>query len=100
MLCFGLAALIEFYKGSEENGKYYGIRNGIKYELRDDPLTLAFFTQAWRGGDVVKKVLANDSLWGRDLTEVRGLCEKVGSDLEDIEALGMKKAAAALAESI
>ena len=100
VLCFGLAALIEFYKGSEENGKYYGIRNGVKYELRDDPLTLAFFTQAWRGGDVVKKVLANDSLWGRDLTEVRGLCEKVGSDLEDIEALGMKKAAAALAESI
>jgi len=100
ILCFGFAALIEFYRGGMKNGKYYGARNGEKYEIRDDAEVLRFFADAWKSGSVTQKVLSNAVLWGKDLTTVDGLLDKVEGYLQNIEELGMKNAVKALMESI
>jgi tagaturonate reductase len=99
--CFGLAALIEFYKGEMEDGKYFGTRNGERYEIRDDADILMFFAQTWKSEEkVAQKVLSNAVLWGKDLTTVDGLLDKVEGYLQNIEELGMKNAVKALMESI
>lgn len=92
ILCFGLAALIEFYKGKMKDGRYYGNRNGKDYEIRDDADVLAFFNDAWEQGDVVEKVLSNADFWGRNLLEVPGLSEKIEGYLRNIEGNGMRNA--------
>lgn len=91
-LCFGLAALIEFYKGTMKDGRYYGTRGEESYEIRDSAEVLEFFSQAWKSGDaasVARKVLANESFWGKDLTGIDGLVSKVSGYLLDIEQNGV-----------
>jgi tagaturonate reductase len=100
ILCFGFAALIEFYKGKMEDGGYYGVRDGEKYEIRDNADVLSFFEKAWQEGDVVKKVLANTDFWGKNLCEVNGLEQKVSAYLSDMEENGMRKTAYILAEEV
>jgi tagaturonate reductase len=100
ILCFGLAALIRFYKGEMEDGKYFGTRDGGSYEIRDDADVLAFFNDAWETGGVAKKVLSNDAFWGQDLTKVEGLLALVEADLKDMETLGVKKAVEKMMQSI
>jgi tagaturonate reductase len=100
VLCFGLAALIEFYRGKEEGGKYYGVRGGDKYEIRDDPEVLRFFADAWSTGDTVHKVLANSSFWGEDLTALSGLEQMIGDYMAGIDEKGMKAAVRELAGRI
>jgi tagaturonate reductase len=100
ILCFGFAALIEFYKGEMDGDKYYGTRNGERYEIRDDADVLKFFADAWKTGNAAQKVLSNTAFWGQDLTEVDGLLALIDADLKAIEAAGMKKAVETLVESI
>ena len=97
VLCFALAALIEFYKGREENGRYFGLRGGEKYEIRDSARTLAFFSEAWARGDAVRAVLSNTDFWGRDLTLLGGLTEETEKNVEYIEKYGMRRAVSELA---
>jgi tagaturonate reductase len=78
-LLFSFAALIRFYKGDWE---------GQNIPLNDSPEILEFFKQTWQETDlalVVKKVLANESFWGQDLTKIGGLEFQVKKSLEQIE---------------
>lgn len=92
VLTFGLAALINFYCGEFENGKYYGVRDNEKYEIRDSEEVLKFFNEAWHGEDVVKAVLSNKDFWGEDLTLLDGMENAVKNYLEDIKLSGVKSA--------
>lgn len=98
VLCFGFAALIAFYKGTMEDGRYYGVRNGERYEIRDDAAVLNFFEGAWKNGDAARAVLQNVEFWGQDLTKVKGLLETVDGTLRIIESEGIDKALEALLE--
>ena len=65
-LVFSLAALLRFYKGEWE---------GEKIPLNDSDDVLEFFKDAWESyedGEFVKKVLANESFWGEDLSTIDG----------------------------
>ncbi|MCQ2479612.1 MAG: tagaturonate reductase [Clostridia bacterium] len=92
VLTFGLAALIYFYKGEFDGEKYFGTRNGEKYEIRDNCEVLKFFNDAWHNENTVKAVLSNENFWGRNLTEICGMEELVSQYLDDINSLGMKAA--------
>lgn len=102
VLSFGFAALMEFYKGKLEDGRYYGERGGEKYEIRDDAEVLRFFERVWKEGaaDVARKVLGNADFWGRNLNEVEGLTEKVGGYLAAIEEKGMRAVVERLAQEV
>lgn len=97
ILPFGLASLIAFYRGTMQEGKYIGIRGNESYEIRDDADVLEFFAAAWINADTVAaEVLANETFWGQDLTQIKGLCSLVEKYLKDIVEHGMTKAAADL----
>jgi tagaturonate reductase len=53
----------------EENGKYFGDSNGEMYPINCD--YAAYFYEAWKDFDL-KKVLADMSLWGADLSALPG----------------------------
>ncbi len=84
-LSFSLAALIKFYDIKKEEEGYFGIReNGDKYLVKDNIETLEFFEKIWKEDDlskVVRKILSNKSLWGKDLMKISGLYENVLKDL-------------------
>ncbi|HEX3046778.1 MAG TPA: tagaturonate reductase [Bacillota bacterium] len=101
ILAFGLAALIAFYRGEIQNGKYVGVRGDGTYEIRDNPEILKFFAKAWQHPeDIVAKVLSNTDLWGQDLTKINGLSELVGEYLGSIIRDGAGPAVKNLVESL
>ena len=101
VLPFGLAALIAFYKGTMENGKYIGVRGEGTYEIRDNPEILEFFAKAWQHPqDIVAKVLSNVDFWGQDLTKINGLSELVNEYLGSIIDHGAALAVKNLVESL
>lgn len=86
-LTFSLAAFIQFYKGTMEDGVYTGRRaDGTTYTIRDDADVLAFFAAVWaKGGSraVAEAVLGNAAFWGgKDLTQVPGLIDAVAGYLD------------------
>ena len=94
-LTFSLAALIEFYSGTgDEDGAYYGERNGEKYKIMDDKEVLDFFAsrndQDTRS--FVKEFLSNEVFFGQDLTQERDTLDKVTEYLNAIKSLGMREA--------
>lgn len=95
-LTLGLAALIYFYKGEFENGKYLGTRNGERYEIKDDAEVLSFMHSAWQSDDPVFEVLSNKAFWGVDLTQIEGLRACVNQNLKAIIEKGFKSAVEAL----
>lgn len=81
-LVFSLAALLRFYKGEWE---------GKEIPLNDSADVLEFFKDAWdnyENGTFVKKVLANESFWGEDLSKIDGLIGRVEGDLERLNGKG------------
>ncbi len=100
-LTFSLAALIAFYQGVGcAAPELRGDRNGEKYSIKDDVDILAFFESRWysfaRNHDIrvlVGTVLANESLWGRDLTLVPGMIDMVSAHLQNILVNGSAEAA-------
>ena len=91
-LLFGLACLISFYNGEFEDGKFFGIRNDEKYEIRDDITVLEFVHNAYKKDNTVELILGNKDFWGIDLTEFNGVTEFVSDALKSIETDGVKKA--------
>lgn len=93
LLSFALAALIRFYNGKfDENGDFVSYRSDEKYCIRDSEDVLKAFDSAFKTQDPVKRILADESLWGMDLTAVCDLADKVKAAFEDIETLGMRAA--------
>lgn len=81
VLAFSLAALITFYRGKlDKHGVYMGDRNGTPYEIKDNQEYLRFFNQQWQTNvsDVAvltRNILANQDMWGRDLSVISGLTD-------------------------
>lgn len=91
-LFFGLSCLIVFYVGEFENDKYYGTRNGEKYEIRDDITVLEFICNACKNENFVELILKNKEFWGVDLTEIDNALEFVEGAVSLIKKDGVKKA--------
>lgn len=83
-LAFALGALIKFYQGEWIEGKYYGKRNGQRYEIRDDREVLKFISKS-----KPLEILKNTRLWGIDLTFFSDFSEKVVKAYEDINNYGI-----------
>ena len=90
-LALSLAALLAYTKPVDKEGAFLaGDRNGTRYIIRDNEQTLAFLETVWEryeAGDAtleqtVHKLLVNTEIWGTDLTQMKGLTEKVTADLE------------------
>ncbi|MCH5321698.1 MAG: tagaturonate reductase [Eubacterium sp.] len=92
VICFGLAALINFYNGKYAGDKFVGKRNSETYEINDSKDVLDFFGKAYKGDDVVKAVLSNKAFWDIDLTEIDGLYDTVKKYFDNIKTFGMRNA--------
>lgn len=95
----GFAAYLLLMKAvKEENGKYYGERNGKLYPINDD--FAAYFYNAWQQADTeqsesihsfVTRVLADTTLWGTDLNALTGFSKTVTTHLHQILKNGVKE---------
>lgn len=98
LFALGFAAFLLFMKAvKEENGKYYGQRDGKDYPVNDD--FASYFYNAWQGINtgkqediqgLVRTVLADTSLWGTDLGSVPGFSESVSANLVAMLQKGVK----------
>lgn len=88
----GLAALLRYCRVERTNEGFQGINLlGETYIVRDDEAALAMIAQVWRdaaaAGEPVDKplgkLLANDSLWGCDLSALQGLVEAVAGHFRE-----------------
>ena len=80
-LVIALAAFIRLYKGEWR---------GEQIALNDDPQVLTWYNEQWANAEsveaLVRVVLGNEALWGRDLSEVPQLAERLSECLHAIEA--------------
>lgn len=84
-LVLGLAAILVYYKGGKRS-------DGTDIVPNDAPEIMTLLTKLWNEGSVenlVKTVLATDSIWGEDLNAVPGLTERVSYYINCIENKGM-----------
>ena len=94
-LTFSLAALMNFYTGTEIRGKaLIGNRAGQEYNIMDDMPVLEFFrdNSQKETKEFVAAFLGNVDFFGQDLNEVAGLTDAVVAYLDDIKANGMRAA--------
>ncbi|MCR4792782.1 MAG: tagaturonate reductase [Lachnospiraceae bacterium] len=94
-LTFSIAALIEFYHGTEiVDGVLKGSRNGQPYDIKDDEAVLRFFAEnsAKEPADIVSAYLAREDFHGKDLNGIEGLAEAVTAYVSDIRENGMRNA--------
>jgi tagaturonate reductase len=75
LFAMGFAAYLQFMHAvKEENGKYFGDSNGELYPINCD--YAGYFYEAWKDLDL-KKILADTSLWGADLSALPGFEQAV-----------------------
>jgi tagaturonate reductase len=75
LFAMGFAAYLQFMHAvKEENGKFFGDSNGELYPINCD--YAAYFYEAWKDFDL-KKILADTSLWGADLSALPGFEQAV-----------------------
>lgn len=94
-LTFSLAALMAFYTGSEIRDKaLIGHRGDEEYNIMDDAAVLEFFAanSTKEAKEYAHAVLSNTDFWGQDLSALDGVEAAIVSYIEDIRALGMRKA--------
>jgi tagaturonate reductase len=104
LLTHSLAALIAFYHGVGSNEpELRGTRNGKSYSIKDGIDELVFFEKRWHAFHhnhdlrvLVGTVLANESLWGEDLTLMPGMIDIVTSQLQSILTLGVRETVTSL----
>ena len=97
-LSTSLATLIAFYTqelvAREGDGLHLRRADGTEYTAQDDAFVLDFYA-AHAGVDdaeLVHDVLANEQMWGEDLTQIAGLEEFVVNALAVVRAEGVKQA--------
>ena len=87
----GFAGFLLYMKSvKKENGKYFGERNGVLYEIKDD--SAEYFYQLWennRPDKVAEIVMQNEDLWLTDLTKLPGLLQTVQEQLNEFFAVGV-----------
>lgn len=75
LFSMGFAAYLQFMHGvKEENGQYFGECNGEFYPIQCD--LAGYFFEAWKDFDL-HAVLADEKIWGSDLTQLPGFEEAV-----------------------
>jgi len=88
-VCF--AGFILFMKSVRTDaGKYYGVRNGVEYEIVDEKAE--FFYQAWKNSapeKIAEVVLSNEELWETDLSLLPGFLQMVRASLLDMMSFGV-----------
>jgi tagaturonate reductase len=88
-MALGFAAYLYFMKGKPaDNGEYQGELNGTMYNIQDE--SAGYFANKWND-DVdtfVNEVLANEELWGADLTKLKGFAPAVSENLRDLQKEG------------
>ncbi|MFP9100237.1 tagaturonate reductase [Flavobacterium sp. RHBU_24] len=97
----GFAAYLLYMKSEKNGPKYFGKRDGIAYEIKDD--SAHYFYEVWQNNDaatVPGAVLKDKSLWGTDLTKLPGFLDAVQTQLESIIANGALSTVAALEEAV
>ena len=86
-IVMGLAAICTYYKG--------GKRGEDEIVPNDDEKIVSLLKELWATGDVArvaKGVLADEFIWGEDLSAVSGLTELLTADLALIQKEGMRAA--------
>lgn len=93
-MALGFAAYIAFMQvKTEENGKYFGERNGQVYPVNDDQARYFYGHKNSISANVwIHSVLANTELWGTDLTLLPGFEAAVQQNYNAIIAGGALKA--------
>ena len=102
-LSFSLAALIYFYRGQfVGRDDYIGQRQEQSYPIRDNADILARLHAAWQQAatpaELTGRLLADDTLWGEDLTGLADLAAQTARQLSSIQANGIKAALRELLE--
>jgi tagaturonate reductase len=87
--CF--AGYLLFMRSTRQlGGKYFGERNAMEYEIRDD--AAAYFHEAWKKyspEELAKHVLCDVELWETDLTILPGFLAAVQDALHDMLSIGV-----------
>lgn len=87
----GFAAFLLYMKSIRKDGsKFFGERNGVEYEIKDDSAT--YFHNLWldkNADEVAYEVMSNEELWDTDLTKLPGLLQTVKELLQDFKANGV-----------
>lgn len=87
----GFAGYLLFMKATRKEGsKYFGQRNGVDYEIKDD--SADYFYTLWKGGNadqVVDRVLADSGLWEAELAKLPGFAAAVKQQLNSMLQYGV-----------
>ena len=93
-ITFGLAAYIYFMKPARKDGdQYYGLSNGSYYLIQD--VRAAYFHQKWQIKslpEMVKAILKDSFIWGKDLTKTGTTAESIVVYLDAIRNAGALEA--------
>jgi len=95
----GFAGFLLYMKVIRKDGnKYFGERNGVEYEIKDD--SAEYFYNAWKDNSspaaVAEAVMKDESLWDTDLTKLPGFLAAVQEQLQDMIANGVLQTIAQL----
>lgn len=96
----GFAAYLLYMKSERDGNKYFGKRDGVAYEIKDD--AAEYFYELWQNNDaatVPQVVLTDKSLWGADLTKLPGFLDAVQIQLNAIIENGALHTVAALEQA-
>ena len=87
----GFAGFLLYMKAVRKDGsRYYGERNGMEYEIKDD--SAEYFYNVWAGNPADKvagEVMQNEELWDTDLTKLPGLLNTVQEQLREFAISGV-----------
>ncbi|MEJ2881207.1 tagaturonate reductase [Pedobacter sp. GR22-6] len=92
-IAFGFAAFLLFMRTAEASGnQYFGNYRGNTYPINDDQA--AYFSDKTKveDADYVRIVLSEESLWGADLSQLKGFVEAVDQHYQYILTHDIKKA--------
>lgn len=95
LMFLGLAAWLLFMKGEQHGDKVFGLRNGEAYPIQDDAAQKLCSYWAEFGNnlpDLVQAVLADSTLWGKDLNTLPEFHQKLLSQLEVLITKGANEA--------
>lgn len=94
----GFAGYLLFMRSRRKEGsKYFGQRNGVEYEIKDD--SAVYFHELWSGNSaeqVVDAVLANATLWETELNKLPGFGDAVKQQLNSMMETGVFETVSAL----
>jgi tagaturonate reductase len=89
----GFAGFLLYMKSIKKEGnRYFGERNGIPYEIKDD--SAEYFYNAWKNNSpdkLAEEVLHNEELWDTDLSKLPGFLQCVQEQLQEMTDTGVLK---------